>query len=211
MDKREFLLKTNLYVILDCRLVNYQEIENITEKIISGGAKLLQLRYKDIITREYFRIAEKLQKICSTRLVKFIVNDDVAVAKAVDADGVHVGQEDLPLQAARKIMGEDKIIGVSAHTDEDAYIADKNGADYIGVGSVFQTQTKENAEVCGIDYVQYVKENVRIPVYAIGGINTANVINLRNAGVYKAAVSSAIMTSKDPEKTVEKFISIIGN
>ncbi|MBN1755846.1 thiamine phosphate synthase [bacterium] len=209
MDKRELLEKLNLYVILDCSLINYQDIERVTREIVDAGATFIQLRHKTIFTREYFNIASRVRRLCSSERVIFIVNDDVAVALSVDADGVHLGQEDLPLPEARKILGDSKIIGVSVHSHGEAFMAASYGADYLGAGSVFPTRTKEDAQVRGIHFVKDIQNRVDVPVFPIGGVNLSNINQLLDMGIHRAAVSSAIVCSQNPGIAVTKFRKIL--
>jgi len=165
--------------------------------VISGGATVIQVREKASSTLSFLNRAIKMRKIIGKKAF-FIVNDRVDIAIASGADGVHLGQEDLPIAFARKIMGEDKIIGISTHSIEQAQKAEKEGADYVAVGPIFSTQTKPNSgPPKGVEIISEVKRKVNIPVVAIGGINRENVGEVIRAGADGVAVISAVFKEKD--------------
>jgi len=171
--------------------------------------KWVQYRDKEKSRREVYEQAVILRKLTKDLNAVFIVNDYADIALAVDADGVHLGQEDLPLREARKIMGWNKIIGISTHSLEQAEEAEREGADYIGFGPVFHTATKDAGEPKGTDALKDIKSAVRIPVVAIGGINLKNLKSVLDAGADAAAIASAIL-SGDITENAAGFMDIIG-
>ncbi len=175
--------------------------------ILKSGIRWIQYRGKGKTKKEMFDKASRLREITKDFNACFIINDYADIALAVDADGVHLGQEDLPLKEARKILGN-KIIGISTHNLQEAIDAEKGGADYIGFGSIFPTATKDDAVVQGLDALRKVKGSVNIPVIAIGGINTDNVRSVFDAGCYGVAVSSGLLRG-DIKENARRFLSII--
>jgi len=184
-------------------------LEEMTLKVLSAGVKWIQYREKEISRREIYEESIRLRKITKEFNAVFIVNDHADIALAVDADGVHLGQDDLPLKEARKIMGSDRIIGISTHSLEQAMDAEEGGADYIGFGPVFHTITKDAGIPKGIDMLKEVKRQIHIPVVAIGGINLENIRSVLSSGADAVAVASAILKG-DIEENVKRFIDIIG-
>lgn len=166
-------------------------IYEMTEAVLNAGVKFIQYRDKDATRREIYQKALKLRELTRRFDAIFIVNDHADIAVSVDADGVHLGQEDLPIKQARKIMGK-KIIGASTHDSFQASEAEKSGADYIGFGPVFETPTKDAGAPRGVEMLRCIAQNSRIPVVAIGGINRDNIAAVFNAGADAAAVASAI-------------------
>jgi thiamine-phosphate pyrophosphorylase len=190
------------------RKISSLSYEDMTLKVLMAGVRWIQYRDKDRSRREIYEESVRLRRLTKDYDAVFIVNDYVDIALCVNADGVHLGQDDLPLKEARKIMGENKMIGISTHSSEQALEAEKGGADYIGFGPVFQTQTKDAGIPKGIDMLREVKKNVNIPVVAIGGINLENIRSVLDTGVDAVAVASAIFTG-DIEKNVRRFLDII--
>jgi thiamine-phosphate pyrophosphorylase len=187
-----------------CRL----SCEEMTLKVLRNGVKWVQHRDKEKSRREIYEEAIIIRKLTKEFNAVFIVNDYADIARAVDADGVHLGQEDLPIREAREIMGKDKIIGISTHNLKQAIEAEKQGADYIGFGPVFHTLTKNAGIPKGTEMLQEIKRQVRIPVVAIGGINIENIKSVIDTGVDAVAVASAIL-SGDMENNVKIFMEII--
>jgi thiamine-phosphate pyrophosphorylase len=175
--------------------------------ILKSGINWIQYREKNKTKKEIFDKAAALRKIVKDFNACFIVNDYADIALAVDADGVHLGQDDLPVKEARKIMGS-RIIGVSTHNIREALDAEKQGADYIGFGSIFHTATKEDIVVRGLDALRAVTGSVKMPVIAIGGIKPDNAKEVFNAGCYGIAVSSGLLKG-DIKGNAEKFLSVI--
>ncbi len=188
-----------LYAVTDRSWVGIQTLLEQIESSLLGGTTLVQLREKDLSDCEFIQEAISVKRLCERFGIPLLINDNVNVALRSGADGVHLGQDDLPLQEARKMLGPNKIIGISTHTVEEAMEAEQGGADYVGVGSVFATQTKLDANVLSIDYIREICQAVTIPVVAIGGIKEENMDVLRNTGVAGIAVVSAIFGQPDIE------------
>ena len=194
----------HLYVLTDHSFSRGRSNEEVVEEAIAGGADAIQLRDKGYTARQLLQEALKLRDITRRTEIPFIINDRVDIALAVDADGVHLGQDDLPLAWARKLLGDDKIIGISTHSLEEAMQAENDGADYIGIGSVFPTTTKPDARVVGcgqdarapgLELIAEIKRNVNIPVVAIGGIKQENVAQVGESGADCIAVVSAVVSA----------------
>src|SRR5512140_254662 len=188
-----------LYVITDEKASRGRSHLQVAEAAILGGADVLQLRDKETSSGRLYRVAMQLRKLTRDANVSFIVNDRLDIALAADADGIHVGQADLPVSVVRKIMGPRKILGVSVDTVEEAILAEKDGADYLGVGPVFEARgTKPDAgEPLGVDRIARIRCNCRLPIVAIGGIDAENARKVREAGADAAAVTSAIAGADD--------------
>ncbi len=181
--------------------------EELAEMVLRAGVGVVQFREKGMSAKQMFEIAKRLRKLTEEYGATFIVNDRVDLALAVDADGVHVGQEDLPAEVVREIF--DGIVGVSAHTVEEAKKAERY-ADYLGVGPVFATKTKRDAkEPIGLEGLRRIVEAVSVPVVAIGGINRDNVLEVLKTGVSGVAVISAIAGAKNPEEEAKKLLEIV--
>ena len=164
---------------------------------IEGGATLIQLREKEIPEKEFLDEAFSIKEICASKKIPLIINDNVKIAKETDACGVHIGQSDMELKEARKILGAEKIIGVSCQTVEQALQAEKNGADYLGVGAIFSTSTKADADNVSISTLKEICRAVKIPVVAIGGISLQNMSQLKGSGIAGVSVISAIFAQQD--------------
>ncbi len=195
-----------LYVILDRQFLAGRDELRVARQIISGGARTIQLRDKQSKKRELLLLAQKLKELCSQAGVLFIINDYLDLALAADADGLHIGQEDLPLHAVRRELPIDKIVGCSVTTPVQATKAQNDGADYIAVGSIFPTTTKKEAIVVGVDMVKELKRIVSTPLVAIGGINQNNVGEVVLAGADAIAVISAVLGEKDIGAAVQKLV-----
>lgn len=186
-----------LYAITDRHWLNGESLYQQVEKALKGGATFLQLREKKLDKKLFMEESRVIKELCRKYRVPLIINDNVEIAKAVDADGVHVGQTDMEVGDVRKRLGADKIIGVSAKTVEQALLAEKQGADYLGVGAVFVTSTKADATAVSHETLRDICQAVKIPVVAIGGITKDNVNELSGYGVDGIAVISAIFGQKD--------------
>ncbi len=186
-----------LYLVTDRRLMSCETIEQSVELGVAGGASVVQLREKDCTSREFYELALRVKKITEPAGVPLIINDRIDICMAADADGVHLGQKDLPCKEARRILGEDKIIGVSAALPEEAAQAQANGADYLGVGAVFPTSTKTNTRPVTPEIIREIRAAVTIPFVVIGGVNPENVRTLYGLGINGAAVVSAIISKPD--------------
>lgn len=195
-DKKDLLL----YAVTDSSRLAGMSLAQAVEKAIAGGVTMLQLREKDADPGKFLSLALEIKAVCKSHGVPFIVNDDLEVALACGADGVHVGQSDLEAGRARELLGKDKLLGVSAQTVEQALLAENRGADYLGVGAIFSTSTKKDADDVSLDTLRDICSAVSIPVVAIGGISAENLDELRGTGIAGVAVVSAIFAQTDPEK-----------
>ncbi len=191
---RESLL---LYAVTDRRWTGEKTLLQQVEEAILGGATFVQLREKDLGESAFEQEAVEIQALCRKYGVPFVVNDNVEIAKRMGADGVHVGQSDMEAGDVRALLGPDAILGVSAQTVEQAVLAEKRGADYLGVGAVFPTGSKDDAVEVPHDVLKAICEAVSIPVIAIGGISEGNVHELSGSGICGIAVISAIFGQKD--------------
>lgn len=203
--KRESVL---LYAVTDRSWLCGDTLCSQVKKALNGGVTAVQLREKDLGRESFIEEAFKIGKLCREYSVPFIINDNVEIAKIVNADGVHLGQGDMPVCKAREILGDDKIIGVSAHNVEQALLAQKDGADYLGCGASFPTGSKSDAGVIGVDTIKNICSAVSIPVAAIGGINEDNILKLSGSGIDGVAVISAIFAREDitlAAKTLKKL------
>ncbi|QZY53993.1 thiamine phosphate synthase [Crassaminicella profunda] len=197
------MLKTmdkTIYLVTDDAQMDFDTLYKKTELALQGGVTLLQLREKKSSSRTFYQHALKMKDLCKKYDVPLIINDRLDIAQAIDADGVHLGQSDLPLTIARTILGPEKIIGISARTIEDAILAENNGADYLGVGAVFPTSTKNDATVISEKVFHDIQANVSIPIVAIGGITLDNASTIIRRKVNGIAVVSAILGQEDPKK-----------
>lgn len=185
----------NLYLVTDRHWLANRDLEDDVEKAILGGVTMVQLREKNIDNDSFIELAKKVKQVCNKYKVPFIINDNLEVALAVDSDGIHIGQDDLPASLVRQKIGPDKILGVSAHNLDEAIAAKKAGATYLGAGAMFSTTTKDNTTNLSIEQLQAITKNVDIPVVAIGGINYDNCLSLKNCNLAGIAVVSAIMAA----------------
>lgn len=192
-DKKNLLL----YAVTDRHWLDGRTLLDVVKESLDGGVTMLQLREKTLEEGRFLEEARELQALCRERHVPFIVNDNVDIAKAMDADGIHVGQSDMEALDVRAKLGPDKIIGVSAHTVEEALLAERHGADYLGVGAVFPTGSKDDADEVSYETLKAICDAVSIPVVAIGGVSQANVAQLAGSGICGVAVISAIYAQKD--------------
>ena len=204
------IFDSKLYVIIDTAIVGRQHLKEITRACVTGGATMIQLREpKQTLARQWLVDAIKIRKAIAKKNVKFIINDRIDIAQAIDADGVHLGAHDMPLTYARKILASDKIIGITAHNLVQAKIAEKKSADYIGVGAIFPTSTKLDAPLLGINRLNAIIRGVKIPVVAIGGITSQNAKQLFKLKVSGIAIASAVFKDVDfKHKGFEKKIVI---
>lgn len=200
-DKKDLLL----YAVTDRHWLNGETLYSQVEKALKGGATFIQLREKKLDEGSFLEEAKEIQKLCKEYNVPFVINDNVEIAKKINADGVHVGQSDMKAQNVREILGDDKIIGVSAQTVEQALLAEKHGADYLGVGAVFKTGSKDDAEEVSHDELERICKAVSIPVIAIGGITHDNVKELAGRGIVGIAVISAIFGQKAIENATKEL------
>ena len=196
-----------LYAVTDQSwLKEGQTLLSVCEDVLSSGATFLQIREKDLDANSFEVEAAKLKELCARYKVPYVVNDSVEIALAIDADGVHVGQSDIKGRDIRRMIGSDKILGISAGTTQEAIAAENAGADYIGVGAVFGTSTKKNARNLTVEKLKEISSAVSIPVVAIGGINGNNLMELSGSGVNGVAVVSAIFAAEDPGKATAELL-----
>ncbi len=188
-----------VYAVTDRYWVGEKTLYEQVEDALKGGATFVQLREKKLNEEEFYKEAVELKALCKKYNVPFVINDNVELAARVDAGGVHVGQSDMIATDVRGLIGKDKILGVSAQTVEQAKLAEKQGADYIGVGAVFPTNSKDDAVEVPHDILKAICEAVSIPVVAIGGITKDNILELKGTGIVGVAVISAIFGEKDIE------------
>lgn len=204
VDKKTMLV----YAVTDRTWLNGQTLENQVEQAIQGGATFVQIREKELDYNAFLEQAQKVKKITDKYHIPFVVNDNVDIAIAIDADGVHVGQKDMEAGQVRQKLGQDKIIGVSVQTVEQALSAQKNGADYLGVGAVFSTSTKLDASEVSFETLQQICSAVEIPVVAIGGISAQNILQLKNSGVDGVAVVSALFAQKEVAQAAKELATL---
>lgn len=186
-----------LYLVTDRTLMTAATLEEAVAQAIDGGCSVIQLREKDLTSRQFYEAARSLRELTAERQVPLIINDRLDIALAVGADGVHLGQKDIPCREARKILGDDFCIGVSAATVAEAKQAEADGADYLGVGAMHTTATKTNTRPVTPALLREIRLAVSIPVVAIGGINAANIDELKGTGIAGVAVVSAILAKQD--------------
>jgi thiamine-phosphate pyrophosphorylase len=206
MEKR---IDYSLYLVTDRRWLGERTLWEAVEEAIRGGVTLVQLREKEISSREYLELAQKVKAVTDRYGVPLIINDRIDIALAADADGLHVGPEDLPVPIARKLLGEGKIIGASAATLAEARLCRDQGADYLGVGAVFPTATKENVERVSFAELEGIKAGVDIPIVAIGGISEENVASVMKTGVDGVAVVTAIVAQADIRGAARRLSALI--
>ena len=200
----------SLYLVTDNSENEEKFLKTIQEAIL-GGVTVVQIREKTADTLEFYNLALKVKEITAKYNVPLIINDRVDVALAIDADGVHVGQSDMPCDITRKLIGENKILGVSAATIEEAKKAEKDGADYIGTGAIFPTATKDDAPSVTKKDLSDIANSINIPVVAIGGITIENAKELKDTGIAGLSVVSAIMSAENPKKASEKLLNIFNS
>ena len=204
-----------LYLVTDRNCLQQQTLEQAVEQAILGGVTLVQLREKAIASKEFYERALRIKAICHHYNVPLLINDRVDIALAVEADGVHIGQSDLPCGVVRQLLGKDKIIGVSARTAQQAIQAQADGADYLGVGAMFATSTKQDAKTVSVETLNDIRQSVTLPIVAIGGINHTTLPALQQAlqaadtSIDGVAVVSAILGQKDVKLASEKLKEMI--
>jgi thiamine-phosphate pyrophosphorylase len=207
-QKNSLLKEIDFYLVTDSRLSKKGTLSDVREAVESG-CRIVQYREKGKSTKEMVEEASKIKMMCSDRAI-FLVNDRIDITLAVDADGVHIGQDDMPIEIARKLLGKNKIIGLSVHNRQEAIQAEKAGADYVGLGSIFDTATKKDAgEGIGPLKIREVKDAIRIPVVAIGGICKENCESVINNGADSLVAISAVVCSDDVKRETRYFIDII--
>ncbi|MGC7870623.1 thiamine phosphate synthase [Desulfosporosinus sp. SYSU MS00001] len=200
-DKKDLLL----YAVTDRSWLGDGTLGSVVEKALKGGATFIQLREKELEYGKFLEVAKEIKSLCKNYHIPLIINDNVDIAVAVDADGVHVGQNDMEAGNVRELIGKNKILGVSAQTVEQAVLAEKRGADYLGVGAVFPTGSKADAEDVSSETLKEICKAVSIPVVAIGGISKDNVMELSGSGICGIAIISAIFAQIDIEKATSEL------
>lgn len=187
----------SLYLVTDRELMSTSTLEQAVEQAIAGGCTLIQLREKKVTALEFYQTALNVKRITDRYNIPLIINDRVDIALAADAAGVHVGQSDLPAATVRRLIGKNKILGVSVSSLEEAVKAEKDGADYLGVGAMFATGTKTDAKLVTIGELKRIKAAVSLPVVVIGGINRKTIPDFADTGIDGIAVVSALMAAED--------------
>ncbi|WP_436513643.1 thiamine phosphate synthase [Clostridium thermobutyricum] len=203
MDRLKF------YLVTDSDILRERDFYKSVEEALSGGVTCVQLREKNLLGKEFLIKAKKIRELTRKYNALFIVNDRIDIAMLSDADGVHVGQADLDILDVRKLIGSEKIVGVSASNIEEAILAEKNGADYIGVGSIFPTNTKKDAKNVYLNGLKEIKNNINIPIVAIGGIKEDNIKLIKDIGVNGYAIVSDILSAKNIKEKCENINLII--
>ena len=197
-----------LYLVTDRELMTSASIEECVGQAIVGGCTIVQLREKTVSSREFYETALRVRKLTSRFNVPLIINDRADIALAVNADGIHIGQSDLPYDALRHIAGADKVIGVSVSNLTEALAAVDMGADYLGVGAMFATSTKTNANLTSMEELRSIREKVNIPIVVIGGINKDTIPFFNGTGIDGIAVVSAVVSQKDPAAAAQELKSL---
>lgn len=195
----------SIYLVTDRDLMSTKTLEEAVEEAIKGGCTLVQLREKECSSLDFYTTAINIKRITDKYKVPLLINDRLDVALAVDAAGVHIGQSDLPCSVVRRIVGDDKIIGVSAGTLENAIKAENDGADYIGVGAMYATGTKKDAKHTSMDELKKIRENISIPIVVIGGINKERITDFNGTDIDGLAIVSAIISQKDIYKATSEL------
>ncbi|MGR3318648.1 MAG: thiamine phosphate synthase [Candidatus Anammoxibacter sp.] len=200
----EKLAQSRLYVLLS-NITSKHTILETAKCVLDGGADVIQLREKLLSDKDFIAVAEDLLNLTARTGAILIINDRVQIAGQIGADGVHIGQDDMEIDEARAILGEKKIIGVSTHNLEQALKAERSGADYIAIGPAFPTKTKDYEPVIGLKAAKAVAGNVKIPIFAIGGVNMSNIDKVLDTGIFRVAISSAIINSGDITNITKEF------
>lgn len=196
----------SLYLVTDRRFLKDRTLKSAVEDSIKGGVTIVQVREKDVTTREFYKVALEVKEITDKYNVPLIINDRIDIAQAIDADGVHLGQDDMPIKLARKILGKNKIIGISVGNVDEAKEAEKDGADYVGIGAIFFTGSKKDIDTpIGTSGLKEVVESVNIPSVAIGGVNKENLSEVIKTGTNGAAVISAILGKENIEQAAKEL------
>lgn len=209
MNKKD--ISYRLYVCTDSTLMSSSTVEESVEAVLRGGANVIQLREKNASSRELYDLALRVKAVTDRFNVPLIIDDRLDIALAVDAAGVHLGQSDIPCSAARRLLGESKIVGITAPTVELARKAQSDGADYIGVGAMFVTSTKTDAKPNTRENLAAIRAAVDIPIVIIGGVKRSNVLEFAGMGINGAAVISDIVADPDPESAAREMCSILKN
>jgi thiamine-phosphate pyrophosphorylase len=210
--KGERIRRWNLYLVTEEELSAGRKTIDIVRDAIAGGVEIIQLRDKSLPVIDRYRLGKEIKEITLKYDIDFIVNDRIDLAVALDADGVHLGQEDLPLEVARKILGPEKIIGISVSNMQEAKLAERGGADYLGVGSVYLTESKkveEDHRSIGAEGVAAIKRECSLPIVAIGGLKRGNCATIIKAGAAAIAVITALTQAPDVTREAREFVKTI--
>ena len=205
------LIDYSIYLITDHDCLKGRDFLQCIEAALRGGVTLVQLREKNVTGRPFLERALAVKSLCDKYNVPLLINDRIDIALACKAQGVHLGQEDIPLGVAREILGDEAIIGISAHTSEEARLAELEGADYLGVGAVFPTSTKEDASEVGLERLKQIRTMTKLPLVGIGGVNALNYAKVLAAGAQGAAIISGILGADDIENEVRKIKKILSD
>ncbi len=203
-EKAERISK--LYAIIDTRFLKGRSHEDIAAQMLEGGARIIQLRDKTMSKKELLPVAQRLKSLCAENDALFIINDQLDIALAADADGLHLGQDDLPVKVARRLLPIDKIIGCSVTNVAQAVVAESDDADYIAVGAIYPTPSKEEIDVVGPEAVKAIKKEISLPLVAIGGITKDNAEAVLAAGADSIAIISAILQAESPKEATRQII-----
>lgn len=198
-----------LYLVTDRNVLGERDLIQSVEEAIKGGTTIVQLREKNCSSLDFYELAVKVKEVTSKYNIPLVINDRLDIALAIEADGLHIGQEDLPISIARQLVGEKMFIGVSASTKEEAILAEKQGADYVGVGSMYPTSTKLDAKYISLNDLRSIREAVSIPIVGIGGINEENVKELMEVNIDGVAIVSAILGKEDIKLATENIANIM--
>lgn len=208
-SKKGLLKKSQLYLILDKEAAGKSAVSSIARRALTSRIGIIQLRDKVSAKETVVRDAFSLKKALSGTQALFIINDFVDVAKITDADGVHLGQTDTSIDTSRRILGKDKIVGISCHTLKQALDAQRKGADYIGIGPVYPTPTKPEYQPVGLKLIRAIKGKIKIPFFAIGNINRHNLAEVKIAGAKRIAVCRAVLKSKDIKASINELTGLL--
>ena len=198
----------SLYLVTDRSILNQKDLKKSIEAAILGGVSIVQLREKSISTGDFYHLAKEVKEITDHYAIPLIINDRLDITLAINAAGVHLGQNDLPPEIARRLLKPDQVLGVSATDLEQALQAEEAGADYLGIGAIFPTETKKDATYVTLDDLAKIKEKVKIPVVAIGGINQKNIQLVKEQSVDGIAVVSAILAEEEIKHAAENLIKL---
>jgi len=198
-----------LYLVTDREVLGTRDLINSIEEAIKGGTTIVQLREKNCSSLEFYKLAIQVKEVTTKYNIPLVINDRLDIALAIEADGLHIGQEDLPITVARKLVGENMFIGVSATTLEEALIAQEQGADYVGIGSMYPTSTKLDAKYVTLDELKQIREAISIPIVGIGGISEENVAELMATKIDGVAIVSAILGKENIKTATESIMNII--
>ncbi|MDP6685995.1 MAG: thiamine phosphate synthase [Candidatus Omnitrophota bacterium] len=207
-SKKELLKKSGLYLVTDRLALKDKDITKIISQSVAAGVDIVQLRDKEATSQEFIETGKKIKAILKGKNVLFIVNDRIDEALLLESDGIHLGQDDISVETARKVLGKDKIIGLSTHSIAQLRKAIKKDVDYISVGPIFKTPTKPDYAPVGLDLVEIAKKETNIPFIAIGGINQSNIQTLVAKGAKRIAVVRAILSSADPFMATKDLLSV---